>query len=78
VINAGSERVRFLSPVPSGSRIRAAGVLDAAERVPAGVRSRIRVTVELEGSDKPALVAETLLIFVPEDVAEERPHEEGS
>jgi acyl dehydratase len=65
VINAGSDRVRFLSPVRVGSRIRAAATITGAERIPSGVRVRTAVTVEIEGAERPALVAETLMVFAP-------------
>lgn len=65
VINAGSDRVRFVSPVRAGSRVRARATLAGAERIPTGVRARTAVTLEIEGGDKPALVAETLTVFVP-------------
>jgi acyl dehydratase len=65
VINAGSDRIRFLTPVRAGARIRAAASIVAAERVPTGVRVKTAVSVEIEGEPKPALVAETLTVFVP-------------
>ena len=65
VVNAGSDRVRFLTPVRAGSRVRAHATLTAAERIPTGVRAKTAVTVEIEGAGKPALVAETLTVFVP-------------
>ena len=65
VVNAGSDRVRFLTPVRAGSRVRAHATLTAVERIPTGVRARTAVTVEIEGADRPALVAETLTVFVP-------------
>ncbi|RIX27530.1 MaoC family dehydratase [Amnibacterium setariae] len=65
VVNAGSDRVRFVSPVRAGSRVRARGTLVGAERIPTGVRARTAVTLEVEGGEKPALVAETLTVFVP-------------
>ena len=65
VVNAGSDRVRFVSPVRAGSRVRARATLVGAERIPTGVRARTAVTLEIEGGDKPALVAETLTVFVP-------------
>ena len=57
--------MRFITPVRSGSRVRAHGTLAGAERIPTGVRARIAVTVEIEGVEKPALAAETLTVFVP-------------
>lgn len=65
VVNAGSDRVRFINTVASGSRVRAHAVLSGAEQVALGVRAKTTVTVEIEGQDKPALVAETLTVFVP-------------
>ena len=63
-INYGLDRVRFITPVPVGSRIRARVVLAGAEEVPGGVQVKRTVTVELEGSEKPAMVAETLTRLV--------------
>ena len=65
VVNAGSDRVRFLSPVRSGTRVRASATITAAERIPTGIRVRQAVTLEAEDADRPALVAETLTVFVP-------------
>ncbi len=59
-INYGLDRVRFISPVPVGSRIRARSTLVSADEVAGGVQVKSEVTVELEGSEKPACVAETL------------------
>ena len=64
-INYGYDRVRFLAPVPSGSRIRAASELLAAEPRGGGVLVRTRDTVEIEGGDRPALVAEALALVFP-------------
>ena len=62
-INYGLDRVRFISPVPVGSRIRARSVLDEVHEVPGGVQVKSEVTIELEGGEKPACVAETLSRF---------------
>lgn len=59
-INYGLNRLRFTSPVPSGSRVRARFVLGAVEPIDGGVQTTWNVTVEREGGDKPALVAEWL------------------
>ena len=64
VVNYGLDAVRFISAVPSGSRIRARTELVAAELSPRGIRATLRTTVELEGSVRPALVAETIHLFV--------------
>ena len=59
-INYGCDRVRFPSAVRAGSRIRGRGEIVSAEAVAGGVQVKIRVTVEVEGSDKPGCVADTL------------------
>jgi acyl dehydratase len=60
-VNYGCDKVRFPAPVRVGSRIRGVGQLLAAERTQdGGVQATIRVTVEIEGGDKPACVADTL------------------
>jgi acyl dehydratase len=58
-VNYGLNRVRFTSPVPSGSRVRARFTLAKFERIEGdGVQVTWSTTVEIEGTDKPALVAE--------------------
>jgi acyl dehydratase len=58
-INYGSNKVRFTNTVPVGSRIRARPVLKAVEDVKGnGVRITTEITVEIEGQERPALVAE--------------------
>ena len=60
-INYGFERIRFLAPVRAGARIRARmKLVSCEERKPGELLSRYEVTVEIEGSDKPALAAEWL------------------
>ncbi len=60
-VNYGGDKLRFPSPVKVGSRLRGRGELIAAETTKDGaVQAKIRVTVEIEGSDKPACVADTL------------------
>src|SRR5919106_2623976 len=59
-INYGLDRVRFPAPVPVGSRIRARVALDSVEEVPGGIHLKRTVIMEIEGHDKPAMVAETL------------------
>ncbi|MGW8567617.1 MaoC family dehydratase [Isoptericola sp. NPDC055881] len=67
-MNYGLDRVRFLHPVPAGARVRATTELTGAETVAQGVRLASTVTVEIEGVDKPALVAQALALYVPVDV----------
>jgi acyl dehydratase len=59
-LNYGLNRVRFTSPVPAGSRIRAKFVLVKLEDIGDGVQLTWDVTVELEGAAKPCLVAQWL------------------
>jgi acyl dehydratase len=64
-INYGLDRVRFLAPVRSGSRVRGRFSLDSVEEKAAGqVLLRHTVTVEIEGEDKPALSAVWLALIV--------------
>jgi acyl dehydratase len=52
--------VRFIAPVPAGSRVRARRKLVDVKEGEGFVQIKTEVTIELEGSDKPACVAETL------------------
>ena len=64
-INYGFDKVRFLQPVKSGSRVRGRFVLEeATERQSGQWMLRFGVTVEIEGSDKPALIAQWLTMQV--------------
>jgi acyl dehydratase len=65
-INYGLNRVRFVSPVPSGSRIRALITLQAVDAVGDGVQVTWLATIERDGSEKPAAVAEWLVRYYPE------------
>ena len=65
-LNYGFDRVRFVSPVPVDSRIRGRVVLTEAESRETGELFRFAVMVEIEGSSKPALVAEWLSLWVAE------------
>ena len=60
-VNYGLNRVRFMAPVPVGSRLRARLLLQATEPLaPEGLQMTWLVTVEREGGDKPVCVAESL------------------
>ena len=60
-VNYGFDKLRFISPVRSGKRVRGRFVLAEAKlRKPNELHSRTNVTVEIEGEDKPALVADWL------------------
>ena len=61
-VNYGLNKVRFITPVPVGSRVRAHLKLLASDPIPGdGVQQTWEVTVELEGAPKPACVAESLV-----------------
>jgi acyl dehydratase len=59
-VNYGLNRVRFTAPVPAGGRVRGLFKLLAYEPLPGGAQLTVQVTIELEGSPKPACVAETV------------------
>ncbi len=65
-VNYGSDRLRFPAPVPVGSRIRGGAELTQLEEVKGGVQATIRVTVEVEGQDRPACVVETISRYYPD------------
>lgn len=60
-LNYGCNRVRFTAPVPTGSRVRLRQSVLACVRVDGGTRITFESTMEIEGQERPALVAETLL-----------------
>ena len=62
-LNYGLNRVRFVSPVPSGSRIRARVALASIDDKGDSIQATWSVTVEREGVDKPALVAEWIVRY---------------
>lgn len=66
-VNVGSDRTRFLSPVPVGSRIRARGELIAVEEIKNAIQSVVRIIIEIAGEAKPACIVETISRYYPED-----------
>ena len=65
-LNYGIDKVRFLAPVPAGARVRLRVVLTGIEPRNGGqVIMKTQNTLEVEGSEKPALVAETLALLIP-------------
>jgi acyl dehydratase len=66
-VNYGADRLRFPAPVPVGSRIRAGGELIKVEDVKGGVQTTVRVTVEIEGGDRPGCVIDTISRFYAEE-----------
>ena len=63
-INYGTNRMRFPSPVPVGSRVRVSAELVEVDEVPGGYQTVIRATVEIEGSDRPACVVDAVSRFL--------------
>ena len=60
-VNYGCDRVRFPSPVRVGSRVRGVGEVTSVESLPNGaIQVVVRVTVEVEGSDRPGCVVDTI------------------
>ncbi|MGE2721199.1 MaoC family dehydratase [Mycolicibacterium celeriflavum] len=63
-VNYGVDKLRFPAPVPVDSRIRAGAELIKVDRTNNGARATVRVTVEVEGSDRPACVVDTIAAMV--------------
>lgn len=61
-VNYGTDKVRFTSPVPSGSRVRAKAKLLNSQRKGDGILYKVGVELEIEGQDKPAMVGEVLYL----------------
>jgi acyl dehydratase len=65
-VNVGADRLRFLAPVRVGARIRGVGEIISIEEIKGAIQSVVRVTVEIEGSEKPACVVDTISRYFPE------------
>lgn len=63
-VNYGLDKVRFLQPVLVGSRLRARSEVMSVDESQQGYRVGMQVTVEIEGSDRPALIADTIVLFI--------------
>lgn len=65
-VNYGADKLRFPAPVPVGARIRGRGELVEADEVKGGaIQAKVRVTVEIDGGERPACVVDTISRFVP-------------
>jgi acyl dehydratase len=65
-VNYGMNKVRFLTPVPAGSELRAKFELaNINERSDGGFECTFKATVELQGAPKPACIAETISVYYP-------------
>jgi len=63
-INYGYNKVRFITPVPVGARLRARAEISSVTKLDRGVQATLSTTVEIEGSDKLAAVAESIVRFI--------------
>ncbi len=63
-INYGLDRVRFPSPVPAGSRLRAHSHLAEVTPLDAAVQIKLSTTIEIEGGNKPACVVESIVRYI--------------
>ncbi|MGV0604978.1 MaoC family dehydratase [Mycolicibacterium sp. XJ1904] len=63
-INYGYNKVRFITPVKVGAKIRATGELTKIDQLDGAVQSTMTTTIEIEGSEKPAAVAESIVRFI--------------
>ncbi|MGQ4618598.1 MaoC/PaaZ C-terminal domain-containing protein [Nocardia sp. R7R-8] len=63
-VNYGFGKVRFISPVPVDSRVRATTDIVSVDEVPGGIQAKLSTTIEVEGSSKPACVAEAIARFI--------------
>ena len=66
-VNYGADKLRFPAPVLVGARIRGGGELIKVDDVKGGVQATIRVSVEIEGKDRPACVVDTISRFYAKD-----------
>ena len=64
ILNYGLNKVRFPSPVRAGQRVRARAAIASVTQVPAGHQLAVAYTVEIDGEDKPACVAETVVLLL--------------
>ena len=63
-VNYGYNKVRFITPVKVGANVRARGVISNVEQLDGAVQVTMTVTVEIEGSPKPAAVVESIVRFI--------------
>jgi acyl dehydratase len=64
-LNYGVNKVRFPTPVLVGKRIRSRVSIDTVSDLPKGKQLTVKHTIEIEGEDKPACVAETVVLLLP-------------
>ena len=69
-VNVGCDRVRFPAPVKVGARIRGRGEILRVERIGEAIQSTVRVSIEIEGSDRPGCVVDTISRYTFNSVPE--------
>ena len=63
-VNYGYNKVRFITPVKVGANVRAGAVISKVDELDGAVQATVTVTVEIEGSDKPAAVVESIVRII--------------
>lgn len=63
-VNYGYNKVRFITPVKVGANVRAGAVISKVDELDGAVQATMTVTVEIEGSDKPAAVVESIVRII--------------
>lgn len=63
-VNYGYNKVRFITPVKVGANVRAGAVISKVDELDGAVQATLTVTVEIEGSDKPAAVVESIVRII--------------
>ena len=64
MVNYGSDRLRFPSPVPSGCKIRARARIKAVEQVKSGVQATMEINVHVVGQDRPAVINDLVILYM--------------
>jgi acyl dehydratase len=63
-VNYGYNKVRFITPVKVGANVRASAVISKIDELDGAVQATMTITVEIEGSDKPAAVVESIVRII--------------
>lgn len=63
-VNYGYNKVRFINPVKVGARIRARAVISDVAKLDGAAQSTVTITIEIDGSEKPAAVAESIIRYI--------------
>lgn len=63
-VNYGYNKVRFITPVKVGANVRASAIISKVDELDGAVQATVTVTVEIEGSEKPAAVVESIVRII--------------